>query len=288
MPLVPAGTVTFDPERPVEDGKVFIPDPPPDEDRPLRSATIEAVTAPGEAEPSGYTAAPTLRTEGVIYPGLIDLHSHLAYNWRSLWFPLGGAVHGPEPVASRGHLRPGDQQARCGAGHRGGEGGPQVRGGEGARGGNHRHPGFPGLSRPYEGWLVRNIEHESFGTGEDFVFQSVINLDVEGLRSYAERMRDGRSFIYHLAEGTDTDLVESSGTWRRPTPSRRHSSPSIRPGWDARSSPGWPGRRVDRVVPVLQPFSSTATPPTWPPPAPKGCGYAWAPTGAPRARRTSW
>ena len=40
------------------------------------------------------------------------------------------------------------------------------------------------------------------------MFQSVINLDVEGLRSYAERMRDGRSFIYHLAEGTDTDLVE--------------------------------------------------------------------------------
>ena len=82
----------------MEDGKVFIPDPPPDEDR-RWSATIEAVTAPGEAEPSGYTAAPTLRTEGVIYPGLIDLHSHLAYNWRSLWFPLGGAVHGPEPVA---------------------------------------------------------------------------------------------------------------------------------------------------------------------------------------------
>ena len=36
--------------------------------------------------------------------------------------------------------------------------------------------GSPGLSRPYEGWLVRNVEHETFGTGTDLVYQSVRTL----------------------------------------------------------------------------------------------------------------
>jgi 5-methylthioadenosine/S-adenosylhomocysteine deaminase len=214
MALVLAGTVvTFDPERPtIEDGRVYVADPPPEvegEERPLRDAQIEAVQGAEEPEPPGYEAAPRVRTEGVIYPGLIDLHSHLAYNWRSLWFPPRA-----EPYLDR------DQWPRAATYSQDISKPTAALSTAAAKavlkfaevkalvGGTTAIQGSPGLSRPYEGWLVRNIEHESFGTGEDFVFQSVINQDVEGLKPYAEKMREGRTFIYHLAEGTDPELVE--------------------------------------------------------------------------------
>jgi 5-methylthioadenosine/S-adenosylhomocysteine deaminase len=215
MALVLAGSVvTFDPERPtIPDGRVYVADPPaPEEDdegRHLPSALIEAVLDADEPEPAGFTEAPRVRTEGVIYPGLIDLHSHLAYNWRTLWFPPRS-----EPYLNR------DQWPRA-ATYSDEISKPAAAMGTAAAkavlkfaevkalvAGTTAIQGSPGLSRPYEGWLVRNIEHESFGTGEDFVFQSVINQDVEGLRPYAERMRQGRAFIYHLSEGTDPDIVD--------------------------------------------------------------------------------
>ena len=214
MALVLAGSVvTFDAERPViEDGRVYVADPPPEEaeeERPLRSAPIEAVLDADEPEPTGFDEAPRVRTEGVIYPGLIDLHSHLAYNWRSLWFPPRS-----EPYLNR------DQWPRA-ATYSDEISKPAAALGTAVAkavlkyaevkalvGGTTAIQGSPGTSRPYEGWLVRNIEHESFGTGEDFVYQSVLNQDVEGLRPYAERMREGRAFIYHLAEGTDPGIVD--------------------------------------------------------------------------------
>lgn len=45
---------------------------------------IVAVT-PLDAEPSGFGGAPRVVAGGVIYPGLIDLHSHLLYNTLPLW-----------------------------------------------------------------------------------------------------------------------------------------------------------------------------------------------------------
>src|SRR5215469_4027483 len=48
---------------------------------------IEAIQGPTDPPPSGFDAAPRVATDGLIYPGLIDLHNHLAYNLRGLWVP---------------------------------------------------------------------------------------------------------------------------------------------------------------------------------------------------------
>jgi 5-methylthioadenosine/S-adenosylhomocysteine deaminase len=64
------------------------------------------------------------------------------------------------------------------------------------------------LSRPYEGWLIRNVEFETFGSGRRSVFQSVRTL--AGEEAFADargHMTGGSAFIYHLAEGTSPALV---------------------------------------------------------------------------------
>ena len=205
MALVVTGkVVTFDDELGVVGhASVFVADTETG-----RNAPIEAVVRAGEREPVGYEAAPRVRTEGVIYPGLIDLHNHLAYNYRSLWF-----APRDEPYTSR------DQWPRA-ANYSAEITRPTVALGTAAAksllkfaevkagvGGVTSIQGSPPTTRPYEGWLLRNIEKETFGTGEDVIYQSVINKDVEGLREYAKHMADGAAFIYHLAEGTRPELV---------------------------------------------------------------------------------
>lgn len=199
MALALVGTVvTFDPATPVlEEGAVYV-------DRGL----IAGVQPAKDPAPTGLGPVERIRTGGVIYPGLIDLHNHLAYNYRSLWFAPRA-----EPYTTR------DQWPR--ASTYGQEiTRPTVALGTAAAkavlkfaeakavvGGVTAIQGSPGLSRPYEGWLVRNIEHETFGTGHDVVYQSVLNLDAESLSPYAKHMQQGSAFIYHLAEGTDPKLV---------------------------------------------------------------------------------
>lgn len=46
---------------------------------------IAAVLRDGEELPEQYANAKTVDTGGTIYPGLIDLHNHFAYNIRPLW-----------------------------------------------------------------------------------------------------------------------------------------------------------------------------------------------------------
>lgn len=93
-PLVLTGkVVTFDEQRPlIEEGVVYIQ--PND---PRHRGRIEAVQDAGDRAPAGFAGALSVSTDGVIYPGLIDLHNHVAYNAISLWAP---ADH-PEPYDTR-------------------------------------------------------------------------------------------------------------------------------------------------------------------------------------------
>lgn len=66
--------VTMDAKASVlEDGVVWVADD-----------AIAAVTAPGTV-PDGYRGVTPVKTGGAIYPGLIELHNHLAYNILQLW-----------------------------------------------------------------------------------------------------------------------------------------------------------------------------------------------------------
>jgi 5-methylthioadenosine/S-adenosylhomocysteine deaminase len=190
--------VTFDPARPVlEDGAVYVD-----------GGLITGVRRAKEPAPSGLGPIERIRTGGVIYPGLVDLHNHLAYNYRSLWFAPRA-----EPYTTR------DQWPRASTygteitkptvalGTASAKAVLKFAEAKAVVGGVTAIQGSPGLSRPYEGWLVRNVEHETFGTGHDVVYQSVLNLDAESLGPYAKHMQEGSAFIYHLAEGTDPKLV---------------------------------------------------------------------------------
>ncbi|WP_326532748.1 amidohydrolase family protein [Pseudorhodoferax sp.] len=51
----------------------------------LEGERIRAVVPRGGALPAGFEHIVPVRTEGTIYPGLIDLHNHLPYNYLPLW-----------------------------------------------------------------------------------------------------------------------------------------------------------------------------------------------------------
>ena len=201
MALVLHGMVaTMDPERPVVPrGAVYVDD----------RGRIAAVQGAGEPAPGGFDAAPRVTTRGVVYPGLIDLHNHLAYNCLPLWAPPGRQepftsreqwprldayttdVRMPTlaltQVASKALLKYVETKA--------------VVGGVTAIQGSAK------MSRPYEGWLVRNVEYETFGTAQRSVFQSVRTLGRDDFPSARAHMTGGGAFIYHLAEGTSPTLV---------------------------------------------------------------------------------
>jgi 5-methylthioadenosine/S-adenosylhomocysteine deaminase len=72
--------VTFDPARPeVEDGALYIG----------ADERLAAVQSRADPAPGGFEAARRVETKGCIYPGLIDLHSHVVYNILPLWSPPG-------------------------------------------------------------------------------------------------------------------------------------------------------------------------------------------------------
>ena len=51
----------------------------------VHDGVIEAVQPRTASPPSGFGSARRVRTGGLITPGLIDLHNHLAYNTLPLW-----------------------------------------------------------------------------------------------------------------------------------------------------------------------------------------------------------
>lgn len=58
----------------VADGVVWIAD-----------AAIAAITKHGEPAPAGFDGVQVLETGGTVFPGLIELHNHIAYNLLPLW-----------------------------------------------------------------------------------------------------------------------------------------------------------------------------------------------------------
>jgi 5-methylthioadenosine/S-adenosylhomocysteine deaminase len=178
--------VTFDPARPeVEDGAVYIG---ADE----RIAAVQLRTDPA---PGGFGSARRVETKGCIYPGLIDLHSHVVYNILPLWSPPGttepfvnrkdwpkhgdyeGTVSDPAnalgALAGKAHLKYCEVKAVVG--------------------GTTAIQGSAKMAYPYEGWLVRNVEYETFKTGEKTVYQSALPLrNADEYRINRERMKDRR------------------------------------------------------------------------------------------------
>lgn len=201
-PLVLVGTVvTYDDAQPVvRDGAVYLG----------ADGLIDAVQPRRRRAPAGFARARRVVTGGVVTPGLIDLHNHLAYNTLPLWVaprdsPYTSRHQWPS-AATYGRDVSNPAQALGIAAAAAALRYAEVRA---AAGGVTSIQGSPPVTRAFAGWMVRNIEKEqiaAFGK-EQLLFQAVIKADVPTLRRIAPRLADGRSFVYHLAEGTAPALL---------------------------------------------------------------------------------
>ena len=274
--------MTFDEDQPeLDDGAVYIG---ADE----LIAAVQPRTAPA---PPGFDSARIVRTGGAIYPGLIDLHGHIAYNGLPLWSPPGRI----EPYTSR-YQWPGDRSyegmisdpanalgALAGKAHL------KYLETKAVVGGTTAIQGTAKTGRPYEGWLVRNIEHETFMTKKKTVYVSALPLrDETAYKAQAAHLQEQAGLRLPPLRGHGPqahrrvhDDEHASTAWPRawrPSTAPRSSAPTTTSG--ARSAARSCGRRSPTC-------GSTATPPTCSPRARRACASAWAPTGRPRGRRTS-
>ncbi len=175
-----------------------------------RIATVQPSTDPAPAAFAGVTP---VRTGGVIYPGLVDLHNHLPYNTIGLWKDkvraatpwldhnqwTGAASYGPEvakPGAFLGWVSAPSLIAYVEM--------KAIVGGCTTVQGNGK------VNHSVDGSLARNIDTERFGTKKDFFRVTTIVPDkAADLVPTAQAMvTKGAGFIYHLCEGVDPKLVK--------------------------------------------------------------------------------
>ncbi len=199
MALVLKGTVvTFDrAERVLDQGAVYVGD----------EGLIAAVAPASNAAPPGFSSARVLNTNGVIYPGLIDLHNHVAYNTLPLWVAPGAPYlhHNrwpDEPSYSSEITWPARvlQQAAAEALLKYVEVRALV-------GGTTSIQGAPRSTRKVDGWLVRIVDNQRFGTTRDLIRCASLQKRPEQLRVEAGKLRDGSVLIYHVAEGKPDTIV---------------------------------------------------------------------------------
>jgi cytosine/adenosine deaminase-related metal-dependent hydrolase len=174
---------------------------------------IAAVTRGSAKAPPGFDGAPHVDVgHDLVLPGFVDLHSHLAYATLPLWTEPARttpwAHHDAWPAAKTYaasvtwpayafiEAAPFELLAYA-----------EVRA---LVGGTTSIQGSPPKNRPLDGWMVRNVEDESFGgrINSNQVLSSTLTLKTEALSTRAGKMKSGATFIYHCAEGQPASLVK--------------------------------------------------------------------------------
>ena len=181
----------------VFDGRLYIAD----------DGRIAAVRKAGQNPPASMGNAPVVDLgDSFIYPGLIDLHSHLGYNALPLWTQPGE----PQPFLNH-NTWPGRSTYKEKVSYPAwvlAKAAPeallvyvQV---QALAGGTTTIQGWPGANRTPANQLVRNADDQRFADehdGKDNVRTSTLTLDLEELANKADDLEAGRGFIYHCSEG---------------------------------------------------------------------------------------
>jgi cytosine/adenosine deaminase-related metal-dependent hydrolase len=200
-PLVVRGhLITFDDGGPIQDGALYI-------DVHGIIQGVERRTAP---PPAGFEAATEVDTGGLVFPGLIDLHGHMAYNCLPLWVPPDRDT----PWINRDqwprdpHYKPDISLPANALCHADAKAVLKYVETKAVVGGVTAVQGSAKLSHPFEGFMVRNVEYETFGSGVKSVNQSVLAFSSDAqCASAAHDLAEGHAFLYHLCEGTDPKLL---------------------------------------------------------------------------------
>lgn len=173
----------------------------------VNNKKIEAITTARNEIPESFKDVPVVNTGGYIYPGLIDLHNHLPYNFLKLWVfdtkkPFKSRYEWPRkkgyeleislPTNLLAITSAVELVKYC-----------EVKS---LIGGVTTIDGFSKFKGAYAAWLLRNVEVEPFGKDEPPIFQSVQLLKSDEFQTYADKISGANAFLYHLAEGTDKAL----------------------------------------------------------------------------------
>lgn len=212
MALVLSGRVApLDPNEPTASfqGRVYLTEGSTDENGDF--GRVVAVRAAGEPAPPGFSQAREVDLgSAFVYPGLIDLHSHIGYNSLPLWTEEGRETpflhHDNWPGADSYKPRVSWPAYLLASGA------PeallvyvQVRA---LAGGTTAIQGWPNRNRNPANRLVRSVEDEQLGTGEpNLIRTSALTLDEDQLLERAEFLDGGGGFIYHCGEGQKNSIV---------------------------------------------------------------------------------
>jgi cytosine/adenosine deaminase-related metal-dependent hydrolase len=194
-PLVLFGDVVTMDGDPILNGAVY-----------LRAGKIVAVRHASSPPPDGFEAAHRVETNGVIYPGLADLHNHLAYNALPLWWPRRARTNRSQWLRDPDYKRLVSMPMDVVAGRQdllralvryvevklllGG-----VTSGQGMVSKYRGSPNFRGL--------VRNFEQSD---DEDLasIRHKITDLNAGGIDDFRKVLESGSRYFFHLAEGTNT------------------------------------------------------------------------------------
>ena len=177
------------------------------------SVTTAASTPSRSRAPGHPRASPTppssTRTAS-IYPGLIDLHSHTAYNTLPLWTEPGRidpwAHHNSWTGAGSYHER-----VVWPTGVLGYAAGPALLAFIGLKalvGGTTSIQGSVSKPKLRYPWSIRVVENEAIGSRPDpFRAATLTTTDPAKLKPYVTGMTAGQGFIYHCAEGQPGTVV---------------------------------------------------------------------------------
>jgi cytosine/adenosine deaminase-related metal-dependent hydrolase len=184
--------------RTIESGAVY-----------LEKGVIVAVQATGAAPPAGFETVKRVAVGGTLYPGLIELHNHLAYNALRLWqVPKKYAnrdewgskrnkeyrpkISGPMTVLGKSpNLLPAlirYVEAKCLVAGVTTSQGIELFSNRGAR-------------RFYRG-IVRNVEQTEDAALPDAAAK-ISDVEAVNARKFLTRLRKETCFLLHLSEGTD-------------------------------------------------------------------------------------
>ena len=176
-----------------------------------------------QAPPPGFEATPVTPTHGTLFPGLIELHNHLAYNALPLWSPV------PKLYQDRGQWPTHPDYRKLISGpmtvigeHRDASGhpallAPLVRYVECKclLGGCTTSQGImlnsnAGVQRFFRG-ILRNVEHTDQGDLSD-ADARIADIDAKDARKFLARLgKEHSCFLLHLSEGvTRTGQTDSA------------------------------------------------------------------------------
>jgi cytosine/adenosine deaminase-related metal-dependent hydrolase len=171
---------------------------------------VVAVTRGAKAGPPGSQNATVVDAgSSLVLPGFVDLHNHLAYNTLPLWTqpdqakPFAHHNSWPGESTYAGNVTwpayafitaaPEELLAYVET--------------KGIVGGTTTIQGSPPKNHPRDGWLVRNVEDEAFGTKDkDLVYAATLTAKPAQLADRANKMKRSL-FVYHCAEGQRGSIV---------------------------------------------------------------------------------